>query len=781
MLDLSSSQALDYEYQGQKYTIQVYGDNQSEVTRYILPQPVIETGTDGLPKFSLTEFNNAEQVTGQCNLQTVLITPPGAVNAVRDKFGPETIIGAWEWSAGTAYFNYQYPNDQGELQSFSAPAWPSLTPTTTTGGVAQTSGQAAWTVSLPSQAAVASFIGAFGPGGNGAFSVEYQMEVPGSLPGVTVTIAFDSTIAYTYEQEIDVDKNVWGSVTSRTVTINQYLNSSGAGSIDYVWGAIDPESSQGQQIQNWANQTLRNAVQQSVDDAIALLEQNVPQGNEYTFSMSQVSSFSTVYSSNQVVIWVAQSSTQLPAFSESEWDSLYQQVNTAPLSVVFALQNTNLKANKINSITISVTSPSGSDRGTLTDKDSTWTFSKPAVSAGNQPNFTYSYSYSVAYSNGTSWESPKIEGDAAPSGQTSETINAGDLRALAVTIQTTNINYDTDVDYVEVDFSFTNTNTAPGIPAETVTRNNKFQQNNDPWEVQFYTAVPYTTPYQYAVKYVMKNGSTVELAPASPQNTNQVFITSAVYPKTYFLNVVWPEPGSPDVMKDLFLQANYVDPNNTVSVPPQMWQLPTKPPQPPTPWQFQAPLNTNAYVQILTAQYTLNNQIIQLPLPLNVLPGTVINVSYKQTPFMITIEPSLVKWADDNSSDGNQMVIVNAYLLQPDGRTMTQQRSFQFTKGTGVQYYSFLLEGPTPELEWYYTLQYFSGGEPIETPQQSTTSSILILPSTLSAQRLMANTALPLEAAVSMPRLKAAHQKLYLGQNTAAKTPKHEYHHMQVK
>lgn len=352
------------------------------------------------------------------------------------------------------------------------------------------------------------------------------MHVPGSLPGVTVTVGFDSSVAYQYEQTIHIDRNVWGSETSRTVQVNQYLSQSQSGTITYVWGKIDPMSPQGQAITNWAQQTLQNAVTQSVNSTIAMMQANNPSGNDYTFSMSQVSSFSYTYSQNTVVDWIAQSSTLLPAFPNDVWDRLYKQVDYSPLSVVFQLTNVDLTASGVSSVQVMVQSPSGNGSATLSKDTTSWIFERPAVTnPDGTPNLHYSYNYIVTYTDKTSYNSPTIPGDAAAEGGASVTFNAGSLAALAVTFETSGIQFGTSaqsVRQVQVDFVFVNTNVAPGQPAEAKTKSYVFYANEEKWPVSFLTALPYTTTYTYSVVYVMGDGSRVTLAPSQPTNQNSV-------------------------------------------------------------------------------------------------------------------------------------------------------------------------------------------------------------------------------------------------------------------
>lgn len=753
MIDLSTSQLITYTYNGTSYSIQVYKDNLKVGVYYILPQPIIQIGNTGLPSFSLTSFNNGQETTGQCNFTTVLQTPPGAVGAVQEKF-PGAIIGAWEWSGGSAWFNYQYPDEQGAMQAFSTVAWPSLQPTTAIGQAAQSSGQASWSVSLPSQAAVQAFVNAFNGPNAGVFSVEYQMQVPGSLPGVDVTISFDSQTAYQFEQTIKVDKNIWGSVTKETVTINQYLKQSQAGTINIVWGAIDPDSSQGQQITNWANQTLQNQVQASVNQTMAMMSQNVPAGQDYTFSMNQVSSFSTHYVQNQVVIWVAQSATMLPGFTPAVWAEVFRTVDTRPLTVVFALENTNLSVVGISGVTLYVSSPSGNDIGTLTDASSNWIFSRPAaVTPSGAPNLSYSYYYVVQYVGGQSWQSPSVATNALTT--PAVTINAGDLKALAVSFQCTNIPFGLGtgkVDYVEVDFTFVNPASDTQTDPQTVTQVLTFRDNQTVTPIQFFTYLPYTTTYQYAVKYVMGDGTAITMAPTTPDNANRVLINSPLTQQTVMLIALWSNG-----MSNVGVSARWVDPNNDVSAPSKTWYLPSSSAEP-ADWVFTAPNNPAAYPQITSQQMVINGKIVRPNTPWN-NDGVFIAVSGTQTSYTVIIDPSLVDW------NIWRMVSLNAYLIGTRGG-LEQMQSYSFIKGSGPKFRTFLVDGIQTQLDWYYTMSYIPApgmGQTINVPQTLCQYNTLILSSTVTTRALYTNQQLHLDPDVAAPTLAAAHKRLWPG------------------
>ncbi|WGS45473.1 hypothetical protein LFL97_22325 [Burkholderia sp. JSH-S8] len=760
MLDIGSSDTLKYDFAGRSYTIQIYKDNQDAKKYYIVPQPQFAVAANGLPEFSLRQFTNGKEVTGQCNFQTVLQTPPGSIEAVQKKFGSDIRIGAWDWSLGTTWFNYQYPDDKGQMRSYSAVAWPSLAPTT--GDIGQASARASFSISLPSQAAVAAFITAFSnPGGGGTYEVQYQMHVPGSLPGVTVTVGFDSSVAYQYEQTIHIDRNVWGSETSRTVDVKQYLSQSQSGRITYVWGKIDPMSPQGQAITNWAQQTLQNAVTQTVNSTIAMMQANNPSGNDYTFSMNQVSSFSYTYSQNSVVDWIAQSSTLLPAFSKDVWDRVYKLVDASPLSVVFQLSNVDLFDSGVASVEILVQSPSGNDSATLSKDKTSWTFERPAVNnPDGTPNLHYSYKYVVSYLNSKAYTSPTIYGNAAVPGEANVPFTSGTLAALAVTFQTANIPFGTteqSVLEVEVDFVFVNTNVAPGQSAEAKTLTRVFHANNDKWHVSFPTALPYTTNYTYSVIYVMGDGSRVTLAPSQPINQKLVLIRSHLVPQDVLLNPLWSKD-----MENVYVSAYYVDPDNRVTVPGKTWRV-AKKGDPISAWSFLAPDNPNAYYNVVIAQYEYDGEIIQYPTPWYVPQRQLINVTAKQTPTMVTIDPSLIQW------DTYSMVTIEAYLLRADGQPI-QQHPFQFVKGSGKQFYSFMLAGQEPSLSWYFKGIYYpteKGAPPVDIQQTKMTSALLVLPRTWSGRQVLANERPYIVPEEHAQALEAAHRRLITGVNLA--------------
>ncbi|WP_323121239.1 hypothetical protein [Burkholderia alba] len=761
MLDIATSDTLRYDFGGRAYTIQIYRDNQDNKKYYIVPQPQFAVAANGLPEFSLRQFKNSNSVSGQCNFQTVLQTPPGSIEAVRNKFGQDIRIGGWDWTSGMTWFNYQYPDEKGQLSSHSALAWPSLAPTTS--DIGQASALASFSISLPDQGAVSAFITAFGPSGSGGgtYELQYQMHVPGTLPGVSVTVGFNSTTAFDYEQKVHIDRNVWGSETGRTVQVQQYLSQSQAGSIDYVWGKIDPLSPQGQVVTNWANQTLQNAVTNAVNSAIAMMQSNHPSGDDYTFSMSQVSSFSYTYSQNQVVDWIATSSVLLQPFSKELWAQLYQTVDYTPLTVTFYLKDIEQTAAHISSVQITVQSPSGNDTKTLNKDVTSWPFSRPAVTnPDGTPNLNYSYQYLVSYTNGTSYQSGVILGNAGNEGGATVTLTAGSLAALAVTFQTSGVDYGTkpqSVRQVEVDFVFVNTNAPPGLPAENKTLSYVFYSNDEKWNVAFLTALPYTTFYQYSVRYVMGDNSQVVTAPEL-SNDGTVWIYPSLVEQEVRLNPRWIAE-----MENVVVSAYYVDPNNRVSVPGKSWQIEKKGDKI-SPWTFLAPDNPNAYCNVTLAEFDYKGRIVTYPTPWYVPQRQPLNLSAIQTPVMVTIDPSLIQW------NLYSTVTLDIYLLDQAGNQKSLH-SFQFTKGMGKQFYSFMLDGQDPTLTWYYTGAYFPlESQQVNIPQTKMTSHLLVLPRTWSSKQLLANELPYVDAEKHAHALEVAHQRLFAGVNLADET-----------
>ncbi len=308
---------------GTGYDWDYYGDDQDAQAFYIVPRPQFASNGSS-PLLSIVQYATDDPQTnggGYCQIGLELAVPEDITRAILDRIpgefsnAPKPRSVALAYNPGAAAF--LDISDAGQTLTFRADA--------------SAFGAATATFvmhMMPAQ--LKSVVAAFSTT-SGSLPVTYRVGVPATLRGVKATLSFDSGIAYSY-QVTQATHDSWGHETSPE-SITKTLHESGASKVDVEWGIKDPSPRMVKAVTDWANNTLASLVQAEVKQVIAL----EAQGGRTSFSISSVSSFSSVYTANQVVDWLLQPSAVLPAFGH-KLNGLISMVNARQQTMTVAVQ-----------------------------------------------------------------------------------------------------------------------------------------------------------------------------------------------------------------------------------------------------------------------------------------------------------------------------------------------------------------------------------------------------------------------------------------------------------
>ncbi len=700
MINVEHSQIITYGHD-QKAT--VYQDFADTNKYYIVPTPVIPLNDQGVPEFSLVRYQSNKEVRGVCAFQVELSVSSEALTAVKQHLGSVT-IGQLDWQSAKAWFIFSAGG-----ATLNKVVEPSM----------YGSNRAGFVIQLPNEVAVNAFINAFGPSGSagGTFSLQYDVTTLTRLPPVKVMVEFDSNIAYHYEKTVHESENIWGNVTSRSVTIRQCLTESQAGKVTIDPGGKPLTPALRQRMLTWANQTLEADVDQAVGSAIKIIGEK----NSDDFSMSQVASFKNFYEVGQVVPWYITPEAAIPSFDASIWSKIFSKVSDQNLRVSFTI--TNLVSNAVASVELTVTYPTKPTGNTNTFKPSTpgnWLFQAPGhILADGSYDGRYSYQYTVNYSGGSQpYKSPPISSLA-----TEIQINANDLAILDVTFHAGNVAFagssgnsgsgsGNEVQSVLVDFYFLN-------QASGVVKNQQFtlDRSTTSYMVCSKMKLPFTNPYSYKLTYVLTDRQNLVID-WQQSNSNSQTITTPFQTVTVTPFFLAPADKEFDLVE---LQVTYSDKVNKIDEQ-HSWAVPGG--VIPKPWSFQAPRNQNGQQIQFSGMFIIGGA--QSPIPEAITSMPFINISTTQAWHSVEVFPSQIEWTSKKISE----VVVNLYTLTGINNK-TNIRSFSFnSKGPGKQLWGFLYDSQQTPV-YYYDLHYWYTGEAEPgkiTQTEVQGSGILVIP-----------------------------------------------------
>lgn len=723
MINIRNSQVISF---GDNQSVTVYQDFSDANTWYLVPVPVIATGENGVPVFSLVEYDQGNTIAGTCAFQAELHVDGAALAAVRDKLGADITIGQFDWTSVQARFHFATAAETGLVLM----ATPSM----------YGANRASFIIHLPDQNTVNDFKNAFGPDGSagGTFMLEYQVTALTRLPPATVTVEFNSQTAYAYQQTTHVKRDTWGHVTSETTEISQQLQQSRAGTITIDPGdnVLDPETRK--RLQAWGNATLANDVAAAVTQAQRLMDPN----GASNFSMSDVASFRNVYCEGQVVDWVIAPRASIPAFGAAQWPSLYSKVSNRQFDLAVSVQD--LARNGVESIEFAVTYPLGTGavppgntvRFTPSGPGS-WLLKAPGADKDGAFDGRFSYCYRVNYSDGSQpYQSGPVE-----SSDTAIYLSANDLNVLQVEFDARNVPFRQDgsgaqqnlVSHLLVDFYFFNESDGLGlgnqqIQLDATTRTHVFKSR---------THVPFDCPYQYRLTYVLVSGESWVIDWQQNSVAGKVDAGTARAPV-----IAVPDPFQ-DVHVFLFLKAPAGQSFDMVAINAQYdddannlheqhaWQMQSSPMTPDT-WSFAAPVNVNGQIISYRGMYVIDGQPTQLQ-PAHI-PALTILVAPGHESFGVTVDPSQIDW----KAGGYSQVTASLYLKDADGNRMTISDFPAFHAGNdGTRLWTFMHEtGSAPR--YFYTAKYYIEGQakPEEIPETEVAGdTMLVLPARGAAAR----------------------------------------------
>lgn len=350
-------------------------------------------------------------------------------------------------------------------------------------------------------------------GDGGVVQVIYDLFTPVKLPPLSVTVWFNAEKFMKFHQEVTIDWNFWGDDTYRE-KIEQEWRTSETGGVE-----IDPGTVTDQKVisavRDWGFQTLDDAVKRMVLSDIPDVsadQRKVPDGMEKVWrdqAVRKVASFRRTFKEGQVMEWNASPRGTLPNISSlKDKDGnpldLSKFFKTVDLNDPFFQQlNVNVTANAdfqnipIHSIDVHLDYNQGNtqrvDDFHLTKPDDVGKFSTFIENKVSK----YKYRYQVNYKGSDrTYKSPEVESDAKIL-----TINVGDTGFLAIDVEAGDLNFG-QVDRAQVVLQYEDASN--GVPLIE----DSFTLDKDHRDHKFSKLIfsPVKNPYQYRVKYFMKDG-----------------------------------------------------------------------------------------------------------------------------------------------------------------------------------------------------------------------------------------------------------------------------------
>ncbi|MGD8379755.1 MAG: hypothetical protein PVI56_09105 [Gammaproteobacteria bacterium] len=710
MLDIEKNQVIHY---GDGQSVTVYGDLSDPNMYYIVPLPVIPR-SNGVPEFALVEYKKNAGISGTCSFMVELQHDAAAEAAVKAKLGNGITLGQLSWQSAKVWFTYMVKG-----QTFNLVASPAM----------YGANRASFVINLPDADTLNAFKDAFGPDGSagGTFQFQYDLTCYAKLPPATVTVEFNSDIAYKYQKTVQVSRNVWGHVTHRAVEIHQYLTESQAGTVTVDPGArpLSPQTSK--QLTDWANQTLEDDVNRAVNNALRVIGEN----NANDFSMSQVASFTNVYRMGQVVEWHISPLAPIPAFSADDWGKVYSVVDDRTFVLSVTVQG--FDDSQVESVDVTVDYPTRSTGNTqhfTADSAGSWIFKAPGNAASGSYDPTYEYSYVVHFKDGSDpYQSPKIQGT-----ETEIYLALRDLSVLSVEFDASNVPFsdaaddrsdfvaafsddagsDNKVKQVQVEFYFVN-------EANGAVKHQEFNLTAAaPRQVvSSLRELPSTNPYQYRVTYLLESGREVFTDWVS-NNANRVMLQPPFVTQTVQIIPLQD-------FKLLELQVAFKDPINNFNQKKQ-WVIQNTGEKPLPSWTFLAPMNSTDIRLAYDGRYELNNQLTAIPKATTA--DSFINIDSSQIWYSAEFDPSQIEWEAHSIT----LVLIEVYTLVDGQQTNNQAFRFHPKDGANSKLYGFLTDaGKTPEYHW--SAQYWYAGQDTPNKLEPTKASgrIVILPGNTSA------------------------------------------------
>jgi len=712
------------------YAWDYYGDDENPNLIYIIPKPQYASGIGNIPVFSLTEYEMDKPLlngSGYFAMEVELSVPDSVQQAIKAQL-PTTFPKATAPEFGTLAYN---PGGKVFLSLTAGNSTIQLSAPVSAYG----SNVAVFTAQL-TQAQLNVFQTNLSGTGSSACEVTYNLSVPARLPAVTATLSFDSSVAYQY-QVTQPSYNSWGDETSPG-SVQQFLQESNSSKIDITWGEANPPASLQQAVANWANATLADLVQAEVKKVIAL--QGIQ--SDRSFSLNEVSSFTSVYEQNTVVNWVLSPTDILPTMAALNvpMNAVLHKVNERQQQMSLSMhlpfstddaQNPNIPITSfgpalVDHVNVTVHYP------TLNQSQSTYTFTSNAAQIFTAPfadTTAWSFDYEVVYKGAQS--SPVTGTISTDLGSyTLELEEAGILYVLFDASQAFGIQ-GTKPTSVDIRLTFVNSAGMGQSVDQLVTI--RASQAQQAATVASFTAVPLNTTYNYTVTYHFPTGPsftapTVQNATGLSQS---IPAAAAAHQTNVLLYVPQPAPGA------LFFGATanvwYSSPPDVPNIPgqpteqaPAVIQLnPSNPGSPFVSSAFYGFINGN---QPLMYSASINSSTGQIDIDAQAIENdqASIMISPTQRYYTIILDPTAINW---NSASFQSVEV----LVTPKISSSSQsepQKTITWNKNESDRAYITVSCQVTDTVSYSWTANYITPGQPIVSTKviSGVTDTILNIP-----------------------------------------------------
>ncbi len=242
----------------------------------------------------------------------------------------------------------------------------------------------------------------------GGLDITYNLNVQARLNAVTATLSFNSAIAFQYQVQ-HAQHHAYAADTPRIVT--KLLNESASSKVHLKWGIENPSQELVTSVTDWANSTIAAQVSAEVKTALSMLKEE----SYDSFKINEVSSFTSVYDTDQVINWKLFPKASLPSVSDisdfvTEVETR-QQVMTISTNLPFEgdkVQGANVpkidaKPVELKQVTVKVDYPG------LSEADSTYVFTKNGSATFVAPyNAAHGDTYNVT------WTAEYVDSGAQP-------------------------------------------------------------------------------------------------------------------------------------------------------------------------------------------------------------------------------------------------------------------------------------------------------------------------------------------------------------------------------
>ncbi len=349
-------------------------------------------------------------------------------------------------------------------------------------------------------------------GNGGAISVLYDLWFWAKLPPFQVTGSFRSTAFYSYFQDVDVDKPMWSENTYRE-TLSETLRESEALQIVVKSDAqIDPKVKD--QVVSWVTRMLEDAVDRKLKEALPTLtddERKPPEDvNDFVRNIqkAKIASFTVNYNEQSAVEWNAAPNGTLPNITsmkdkngnQIQWanhamkvdanSAFFEEINVA------AHINADFNALPLNSVEIKLAyngKPMNPGEGRFTGPNDVEHF-RTFIEGDNSK---YQYSYQINFTG----QSRIYQSDLIETDENILTIGVGDTGILDILVAPGDLDFN-QVAQAHVTLQYEDSSHGVNPIEEQFT----LTQDSPQHHFQKVIFEPVHNPYQYKVKYFMKDG-----------------------------------------------------------------------------------------------------------------------------------------------------------------------------------------------------------------------------------------------------------------------------------